>query len=250
MLKRPVAIWNDLKETALSFLYEERKICLLCESVTAAGKEICQDCLQTYFHPELGRCFRCGKLIPQSQTQCKGCQEGIGPKGLDQVAAWGHYSGAWREWIQDVKFKAQPYKLKRIARPFADWAIKNLPPPHYLAPVPMHFERLAERGFNQAEAIASLLHWELVIPILETLERTSITIPQVGLSRKERLHNLDGIFQVSDPQIIRMIQGARIWLIDDVTTTGATFEACAAALKVKGAGEVLGLALAAGMARS
>jgi len=247
MLKRPTGIWNDLKETALSFLYEEQKGCLLCESVAAAGTVICPDCIQKYFHPELGRCHQCGKLIPHSQAKCKDCRDGIGPKGLDQVAAWGHYSGAWREWIQAVKFKAQPYKLKRIARPLADWAIRILPPPHYLVSVPMHFERLAERGFNQAAVIASLLHWELGIPILDVLERTSITSPQVGLNRKERLHNLDGVFQVVNPRNLQAVRGAKIWLVDDVTTTGATFEACAAALKEKGAEEVLGLALAAGM---
>ena len=73
------------------------------------------------------------------------------------------------------------------------------------------------------------------------------TVPQVGLNRSERLHNLTGAFQVVNPENERAIRGARIWLVDDVTTTGATLEACAQELKRKGAAEVYGLTLAAGL---
>lgn len=241
-------LWNNLKELAQSLLYEKQRTCLLCDTRITDGKEICPLCEQNYFHPELGRCVHCGKLILQDHIECKDCQEDRGPKGLDKVVAWGHYTGAWREYIQAVKFKSQPYKLKRIARPLADWTIQKLPPPDYLVPVPVPLERLAERGFNQAAGIASLLHWELGIPIIEALERTSMNVPQVGLSRSERLHNLKGAFKVASLKDAQVIQGARIWIVDDVTTTGATLEACASELRqTGGAREVFGLTLAAGI---
>ena len=246
-LNRTSTLWTDLKELTQSLLYEKQRNCLLCDTPIIEGKEICPLCEQNYFHPELGRCVHCGKLIPQDHIECKDCDEGRGPKGLDKVVAWGHYTGAWREFIQAVKFKSQPYRLKRIAQPLATWAIDKLPPPNFLVPVPMHLERIAERGFNQAAGIASLLHWELGIPLLEVLERTSITVPQVGLSRSERLQNLRGAFYVPSHDNVRRIRGARIWIIDDVTTTGTTLEACATELKQSGAKEVFGLTLAAGL---
>jgi predicted amidophosphoribosyltransferase len=114
----------------------------------------------------------------------------------------------------------------------------------------MHPERLAERGFNQTAAIASMLRWELGIPTREALERTSFTVPQVGLTRNERLQNLKGVFCVSKPQGKDSICGRRIWIVDDVITTGATLEACALALHEAGAEKVYCLTLAAGIEKN
>lgn len=242
------ALWRDLKELAKSLLYEKKGVCLLCDTSIAKNKTFCLECEEAYFHPELHRCFRCGKLIRVEQEVCGDCSEGKGPAELDKVVAWGHYTGAWREFIQAVKFKSQPYLLKKIGSSLADFAIQHLPVPNYLIPVPMHSERLAERGFNQASAIASLLHWQLGIPLWEGLDRVQPTTPQVGLSRQERLHNLERAFQISSElREHKQIHGAKVWLIDDVTTTGATLEHCAKELKKGGVKQVYGLVLAAGL---
>ncbi|HVJ47986.1 ComF family protein [Desulfitobacterium sp.] len=227
-----------------SVLYEKQENCLLCGK---AHGPICPTCEEEFFHPELGRCRDCGKLVSKEQLLCRDCGEGRGPKGLNRVAAWGHYTGAWRDYIQSVKFKSQPYLLREIARPFADWAIRNLPPPDALVPVPMHLERIAERGFNQSSVLASALHWELGIPLIEGLERTTPTTPQVGLNRYDRLHNLSGVFSLSAIGEKWGFKGRRIWLLDDVVTTGATLESCANVLREWGAEEVYGLTLAAGI---
>lgn len=236
--------WQAIKELAQSLLYERTESCCLCGK---ANGPICSNCEEEFFHQDLGRCKHCGKLISKKQILCIDCREGRGPKGLDQVAAWGHYTGAWRDFIQTIKFKAQPYLLKEIGSPLANWVIHILPPPDALMPVPMHVERIAERGFNQAAVLASLLHWELGIPLVEGLDRKASTTPQVGLNRYDRLHNLTGAFSLSPTGLRWEIKGKRIWLIDDVITTGATLEACADILRRHGAKEVYGLTLAAGM---
>lgn len=243
---RKASRWTDFKDFAQSFFYEPPKTCFLCDTPLSSTntRELCTQCEQDYFHPELSRCPHCGKLIPSGWTECSDCREGRGPKGLDKVSSWGHYTGVWRDFIQAVKFKAQPYRIRRLARPLADWAIQTLPPPHLVVPVPMHPERLAERGFNQAEVIGSILHWELGIPLLNALER-DFTAHQVGLSRKERLLNLQGAFRVPPPKA-NSIRGRRIWIVDDVVTTGATLEACGMALKEAGATSIFCLTLAAG----
>lgn len=236
--------WETVKVLWQSIMYEKQEACLLCGGSQGS---VCPNCWEEFFHPELARCQKCGKLVSKAHPLCLDCEEGRGPQGLDRVVAWGHYTGAWRDFIQTVKFNSQPYLLKKIARPLADWAIQYLPPPDALMPVPMHLERLAERGFNQAAVLSSAIHWELGIPLIEGLERTTPTTPQVGLSRHDRLHNLMGVFSLSSAGLRWGVKDKRIWLIDDVVTTGATLEACAKVLKEQGAGEVYGLTLAAGM---
>jgi ComF family protein len=236
--------WETVKLFCQSLVYEKQENCCICGETHGP---ICPSCDKAFFHPEMGRCQHCGKLIAEKQILCLDCREGRGPKGLDKVVAWGHYTGAWREFIHSIKFKSQPYLIKEIARPFADWAIRYLPTPDALIPVPMHPERLAERGFNQSAVLASALHWELGIPLVEGLERMTPTIPQVGLSRHDRLHNLTGAFSLSEAGREWGITEKRIWLVDDVVTTGATLEACTDVLKESGGMKIYGLALAAGL---
>ncbi|MDA8228460.1 MAG: ComF family protein [Desulfitobacterium hafniense] len=234
---------NSLKSFTQEILYDSGKPCVLCGK--PAGP-VCSDCNDEYFFPQADRCHMCGKIIKKGKHLCDGCTAGHGPKKLSKVTAWGNYEGAWKEFIWAVKFKYQPYRLVEIGKPFSQWALTNLPPVDALVPIPMHFEREAERGFNQAEVIASLLHWELGIPLLKVLERIAPTNPQVGLTRLERLNNLKGVINLSS----NSVQGLSLWLIDDVTTTGATLEAGAEALLKGGAKEVYGLCLAAGIEKS
>ena len=247
MVAKLEPIWQELKALARTFFYTPEKNCLLCEKSSAEG-EFCLDCLEEYFYPELPRCVNCGKLIPKEQIKCTDCQVGKGPRGLDKVIALGYYGGAWREFIQNVKYKAQPYQLKKISSFLGNFAISHLPPPHYLIPVPLHQERLAERGFNQAEEIASLLQWECGIPLYSPnpLQRLENTPSQVGLGREERLQNLKGTIGFL-PGEAEKLKGAKVWLIDDITTTGATLEHCAYELKKIGVKKVFGLVLAAGL---
>lgn len=178
------------------------------------------------------------------QVKCIDCEAGKGPKNLTKVIAWGHYTGAWKDFIWSLKFKAQPFLMKEIAVPFIEWVVNELPLVDGVVPVPMYAARLAERGFNQAEVIASLLHGELGLPLLTSLERIRMTPSQVQLSRWERLKNLENAFRVSNPALLK---GKSVCLVDDVTTTGATLEACAQAMLESGAQKVYALCLAAGL---
>lgn len=233
--------WQGAVKITRALWYEEVQVCALCGEV---GKIICPTCSTDYLHPEMGRCRGCGKLILREKTSCLDCEAGKGPKHLDQVTAWGHYSGGLRELIKNVKFEARPRRLREIARPFANWAISQLPVVDGIVAVPMHASRLAERGFNQAEVLASVIHWELGLPIIRGIERIKPTPSQALLSRHDRLHNLKDAFVVSDA---RSITGRSVWLVDDVTTTGATLEAVAEALRGSGVQAIYGLCLAAGL---
>ena len=233
--------WKGAVKLTQTLWYEEAHTCVFCGD--ARGR-ICPTCITGLLHPELGRCKGCGKLILKEKTYCLDCEAGRGPKYLDQVTAWGHYTGELRGFIQKVKFEAHPIRILEIARPFANWAISQLPAVDGVVAVPMHAYRLAERGFNQAEVLASALHWELGLPIFEGVERIEPTSSQILLSRQERLHNLKDAFAVKKP---KCFEGRSVWLVDDVTTTGATLEAVAKVLRGSGIKAIFGLCLAAGI---
>lgn len=106
-------------------------------------------------------------------------------------------------------------------------------------PVPLHWRRQWSRGFNQSELLARQVARRRGIPVLRALRRARATQSQTGLSNTRRRKNVTGAFRVRGS-----FNGARVLLVDDVMTTGATGSACAAALKAAGAGSVTLLTLA------
>ena len=102
-----------------------------------------------------------------------------------------------------------------------------------VVPVPLHPRKLARRGFNQADAFAEGLAQSLPCDRAGTaLRRTTHTPSQTRKSRAERWRNVATVFEVAQPAAIA---GRHVLLVDDVLTTGATLEACAAALLAAGA---------------
>ncbi|WP_254244055.1 ComF family protein [Hymenobacter sp. BRD128] len=102
-----------------------------------------------------------------------------------------------------------------------------------IVPVPLHRRKLARRGYNQAEAFATGLAATLPCPsAAHALRRTEHTASQTRKGRAERWQNVATVFEVAEPQAVL---GRHILLVDDVLTTGATLEACGAALLAAGA---------------
>lgn len=112
----------------------------------------------------------------------------------------------------------------------------------FVAPVPLHKERLEERGFNQTEALFRGWVQENGWVWQDVLMRCRKTMPQYQLQKKQRWENVRDAFILQD---FRTVAGKKILLVDDIFTTGATMEACARALRAAGAREVAGFALAA-----
>ena len=106
-----------------------------------------------------------------------------------------------------------------------------------LVPVPLHWRRLWARRFNQSAALANVIAAAAKVPDASVLKRVRATPQQVGLSRTERAHNVQGAFRVplsGKPEVA----GRRFVVVDDVLTSGATVDACARALLRAGAAQV------------
>jgi ComF family protein len=118
-------------------------------------------------------------------------------------------------------------------------------PVDLILPVPLHRQRLRQRGFNQSELL--LRAWkkashQAAPPIASgVLVRAAATQAQAGLSRRDREVNIRGVFAVQRPELVR---GRHLVVVDDVITTGATVAECARALLSSGAARVDVLALA------
>jgi len=114
-----------------------------------------------------------------------------------------------------------------------------------LIPVPLHSERQQQRGFNHASLLAEVCSANLGVPMNDSiLVRHRATVAQVDLHPRERYQNVAGAFACTPGSVSDELYGRRIVIIDDVSTTSATLEACAAPLFAAGAKEIWGLVLA------
>ena len=113
-----------------------------------------------------------------------------------------------------------------------------------LIPIPLHAKKLRERGWNHAELIAHELGLQLGVFVESgVLIRTKNTQPQSSLSRQERLLNMNNAFLCPPAP---SLEGKTIILIDDVSTTGATLNQAAGALRMRGVTDIRGFVFARG----
>ena len=152
------------------------------------------------------------------------------------------YGGPLRRALAGLKYGS----AARVAGPLAGRAaaalssVITLAPEAQLVPVPVHADRLRQRGYNQAALLAAALGRRSGLPMVDVLQRQRPTIQQHRLDRAARLRNLRGAFAVKpgrDPPPVAI-------LVDDILTTSATLEACAAVLRAAGTQRVLGFAIA------
>jgi ComF family protein len=157
---------------------------------------------------------------------------------LAYSTATGVHKGILREAIQAFKYE----NSRPLAAILSERLILTLEQLAWhvdlIAPIPLHISRLRERGYNQSALLAEILADETRIPFEpNALLRLRNTPHQVGLSGEERLQNVSGAFKGNTT----LLDGKAVLLIDDVTTTGATLQACAFAALEAGAASVSSL---------
>lgn len=195
-------------------------------------------------------CVHCGRV---DHRYCPSCREQLTQwplhvqhstmQPLQAIASTGLHEDVLQSAIQALKYHHTPdiaWPLgERLAAALADqnWSID------IIVPVPLHTERLRERGYNQANELAHALATASGIPHFpQALHKQRHTRSQVELSREERLQNVREAFTVQQQEAVR---GKTVLLVDDVKTTGATLAACAHSLLAADAQAVYGLTVSA-----
>ena len=191
-----------------------------------------------------GLCRACGQWA--WQALCPDCSRLGHDTANESSASWVAarlYVSPWKDLISAFKFEEQAGLAKFLAQqmrstPAIAQSLNNC---DFVVPVPLSAQRLRERGFNQALLLAKQLCPERTLG--QALIRCRNTPAQSGLSRQERLINLEHAFMVN-PAFLQMLRGAKVVLVDDVTTTGTTLLACTQVLQAVGVKQVEAVVLA------
>ncbi len=157
------------------------------------------------------------------------------PDHLLQAEWCAPFAGVVRDALHQLKYSGE----RRLADPLGDaiarrWSRAGAGG-DLIVPVPVHRDRAAQRGYDQALLLAVAAGRALGLPVVEALERWQATTAQFQLDRRARATNVAGAFRPRSPSAVGRVHGRWIVLVDDVMTTGATLSACAEVLLAHGA---------------
>jgi ComF family protein len=188
-------------------------------------------------------CPRCGASVPPSAGPradgCFACPTVL--PHFAQVIRLGPYADPLRPIVRRLKYHRLGTRcplgpmLAQAVRAHLTTGEDDALPLDLVLSVPMHWRRRLARGLDHARLLARWVARPLGLSVGHELYRTRLTPEQVRLSRTRRRQNVRDSFGLSDP---RAVQGARILLVDDVTTTGATADEAARTLLAGGANRV------------
>jgi len=218
--------------------------CAVCRAWPA--QRVCDACAARFAQPR-ARCETCALPLASGTRRCGTCLRH--PPALAACVAAVDYDYPWAGLLAEFKFQGDPGWAATLATLLRStpWAEPLLEAAHLVLPVPLSRQRLRERGFNQSLLLARHLAPRKTDPGL--LLRLRDTAAQSGLSRAQRLRNLQGVFAV-EPLRSAQVLDRHIVLVDDVMTTGATLDAAAMALRHAGAQHVAALVVARTEVRS
>ena len=241
---------RSLLDSALDLLYPPH--CCGCGCRILGGDRgnlseveiLCAECLGGIPPLPEHRCPVCSHPM-EGMLMCSNCE---GRRWhLSVIVTACRYEGLVRELIQRFKYGRD----QSLVRPLGHLLGGGLDDPRLhgkvfdaIVPVPLHPLREREREFNQSMLLARRLGKRMGIPVMDLLRRTRGTAPQAGFDRDARMRNLEGAFALRKGE--KLPPDALLLLVDDVSTTGSTLDACAAVLLEEGASEVCGIVVARG----
>jgi predicted amidophosphoribosyltransferase len=264
LIVRAVALSTAVADGLLAVILSPA--CAVCEMPLEhpATQVVCDACWGGIARITPPVCTRCGDALPSWRTAslaaglCPRCRRMPSP-ALDHQRAAGQYDGPLRDIVHAWKYGPRRSLVEPIGELVREVAGELRQTSDAVVPVPLHRSRRRERGFNQAEDLAR----RIGLPMLPALRRVRRTPPQAPLTAAARRRNVRGAFALAPMPLGRSLReggvggwrlalrrkgrvtlmraeiaGRRLLLVDDVSTTGATLEACAAVLKEAGASAV------------
>lgn len=196
------------------------------------------------------RCVHCGRV---DWHFCETCKQELletsiqilttrDVESIQAIASTGLHQGVLQSAVQGLKYYGQRELAVVLATRMATCLDSLTWTFDIVIPVPMHTQRLRERGYNQAKELSTHLAQFLDKQHSDSaIHRIRATRSQVGLNRAERLENMEDAFNAEKS----ILKGKTLLLVDDVKTTGATMTACANAALAVGAKQVYGITVTA-----
>lgn len=233
-----------LGTAALGLLLPPR--CIGCgEGVTRQG-ELCATCWAGLRFLQPPWCRLCGRPLPHAAADaplCGPCAQE--PPGYDRARAALAYDEASRRLVIAFKHGDRLAGVPAFAKWMAAVGAELLADADIVTPVPLHRWRLLWRGYNQAGLLGGRVAALAGRPWCpDLLRRRRATVSQQGLGGQQRQENITAAAFAVPTAYQARIEGAKVVLVDDVLTTGATVSACALVLRRNGAARVDVLALA------
>ena len=200
--------------------------CAVCHAWPS--EPVCEACVNRFGQP-VARCHSCALPVHGGVRQCGACV--LAPPPLDACITAVSYDYPWSDLISHFKFHSQPGWARSLGRLMrsAPWVEPALEQADLVIPMPLSAERLRERGFNQAVELAKQLAPREKMDA-RLLLRIRDTPAQHNLNRKQRDLNLKHAFAVAPRHAVRL-EAARVVILDDVMTSGASLHAAAQALR-------------------
>lgn len=203
----------------------ERSICAGCRADLPWISCACESCARPLASP-----------LPQG-VHCAACQ--FAPLPTETTIAPLLYDFPVDAGLKALKFKRKLYYGTALGELLLE-AFPRCPADiDALLPVPLHWRRMTQRGFNQATELCRPLRRGLSLPLLNGVSRRRATAYQSGLTSRQRDRNLRDAFVVRNPPISQ-----HVLIVDDVITTGATTRHLALALQKSGVPKISVLAVA------
>jgi ComF family protein len=204
--------------------------CMLCAASAGGELAICADCLKDLPWHTAEHCPQCGLTSTHHQI-CGACLKS--PPAFDSTLALFRYAYPVDAMLKRYKYQHQ----LTMAEAFGALMVNTLETNHrpdVIIPMPLHPQRLQERGFNQSVEIGRIIAKRLHIKMdYQSCIRTKFSPPQASLPFRERISHMRGAFACE-----KRLDGLHIALVDDVMTTGASLNELAKVLKKAGASRV------------
>ena len=235
----PIAALENLAKRFLHFWFPRTCFSCGCDLHWHTAGSLCACCEKGLKRPGSLICRRCGVVLKSGGAHCYNCR---GSKAKNYkcsvIRSAFMFNASSRGLVHALKYGGADYLAREMGCLMAVRFCKypELSAAEIVMPVPLFPKRRRKRGYNQSALLARWLAEETGLMYDETsLARTRDTVSQTKLGRKGRLANMTGAVACKNPAAVK---GKVILLVDDVATTGATLEGCAAALKAAGAKKV------------
>ena len=245
------SLFKDIKNFLLDLVFPRH--CLGCGLLIGAksGSLVCVACFgKISLNPGI-QCHVCGLRNPEGT--CRKCRPKTALRGI--YSAGFYHDPVLREMIHHFKYNS----IESLQEPLAELLIAYIKKERLadklknsiLVPVPLALRRKISRGFNQSELLALKISGYLNLPVVNLLKRKKAAAPQAQIAGwQKRKENIAGAFCLKSDfgEILKsdFAEIKKVFLIDDVSTSGATLEEAAKVLKEAGVEEIYGLVIAKG----